>query len=54
MRFEKEKSNVSVEVRMTESEKRTLKELAARYGFTMSELIRRALDEFISKLEQEG
>lgn len=52
MKFEKEKPTVSVEVRMTEAERESLKKLAKTNGLTMSKLIRRALDAYIKTLEQ--
>lgn len=52
MKFEKEKPTVSVEVRMTEAERDSLKKLAKTNGLTMSKLIRRALDAYIKTLEQ--
>lgn len=50
MRYEDRLSTARVEIRMTEDEKETLKEMAARYNMKISEYVRRALDNYTNKL----
>ena len=54
MLFKKEEKPVScyLQVRVKESEKEALKEIADKYNMTLTDLIKEAVNEYIEKLEK--
>lgn len=50
MQLSKEKANNRLQVRISEIEKEYLKEEASKRGLTVSELVKKAIDEYLKEV----